>query len=53
MLLEMLSIGAAYAVLFDKPPDMRFGSVKKKSNASRLQSLESFLCEALFFSLLA
>jgi len=29
---------------FDKPPDMRFGSVKEKSDESRLLSSKSFLC---------
>jgi len=29
---------------FDKPPDMRFGSVKERSDPSRLPSLKSFLC---------
>ena len=29
-------------LFFDKPPDMRFGSVKVKSDASRLLSLKSF-----------
>ena len=40
-------------MLFDKPPDMRFGWVKAKSDASRLLSLKSFLCDILFFPLLA
>ena len=29
-------------LLFNKPPDMRFGSVKERSDVSRLQSLKSF-----------
>jgi len=40
-------------LLFDKPPDMHFGSVKEMSDASRLLSLKSFLCNVLFFPLLA
>ena len=40
-------------LLFDKPPDMHLGSVKEKSDASRLLSLKSFLCDILFFPLLA
>ena len=40
-------------LLFDKPPDMRFGSVKEKSDASRLLSLKSLLCDILLFPLLA
>ena len=36
-------------LLFDKPPDMRFGSVKKMSDASRLLSLKSFLCDVCSF----
>ena len=40
-------------LLFDKPRDMHLGSVKEKSDASRLLSLKSFLCDILFFPLLA
>ena len=40
-------------LLFDKPPDMHLGSVKEKSDTSRLLSLKSFLCDILFFPLLA
>ena len=36
-------------LLFDKPPDMRFGLVKKMSDASRLLSLKSFLCDVCSF----
>jgi len=36
-------------LLFDRPPDMRFGSVKEKSDASRLLSLKSFLCDDCYF----
>ena len=41
-------------LLFDKPPDMRIGSVKEKSDASRLQSLKSFLVSIVlsFFSMI-
>ena len=34
---------------FDKSPDMCFGSVKEMSDASRLLSLKSFLCEVCSF----
>ena len=40
-------------LLFDKLLDMRFGSVKEKSDSGRLLSLKSFLCDILFFPLLA
>ena len=40
-------------LLLDKPPDMHLGSVKEKSDASRLLSSKSFLCDILFFPLLA
>ena len=30
-------------LLFDKPPDMRFGSVMAKSDASRLLTLTNYL----------
>ena len=36
-------------ISFDKPPDMRFGSVNEKSDASRLWSLKSFLCDVCSF----
>ena len=36
-------------LLFDKAPDMHLGSVKEKSDASRLLSLKSFLGHILFF----
>ena len=36
-------------LLFDKPTDMRFGSVKKISDANRLLSLKSFLCDVCSF----
>ena len=36
---------------FDKPADMCFGSVKEGSDASRLLSLESFLCDVCSFLL--
>ena len=40
-------------LLFNKPPEMHFRSVKEMSDASRLLSLKSFLCDILFFPLLA
>ena len=37
-------------LLFDKPPDMPFGSVKEKSDASRLLSLKSFFFVSIVLS---
>ena len=53
MLLGMLSIGAAYAVVVRQTTGKALGSVKEMSDASRLLSLKSFLCDILFFPLLA
>ena len=44
ILLDILDIGAVYAVLFDKLPDMCFGSVRENSDASRLVRLNCFHC---------
>ena len=40
-------------LLFYTLLDMGFGSVKEKSDVSRLQSLKSFFCNISFFPLLA
>ena len=53
MLLGILSIGAAYAVVVRQTTGKALGLVKEKSDASRLLSLKSFLCDILFFPLLA
>ena len=37
-------------LLIDKPSDMRFGSVKEKSDASRLLSLQSFFFVSIVLS---